>query len=96
MLFKRATIYFLILACCLLAIGTVFWPGAGGQQIKEQEFEKNEVGPAGLSSQAEKQEYKQDMALLSRDPLMILRSMKSLRMKSRTSGATEIKNIMPV
>ena len=30
MLFKRATIYLLILACCLLAIGVVFWPGAGG------------------------------------------------------------------
>lgn len=62
MLFKRATIYFLILACCLLAIGLVFWPGAGGQQIQEQEFEENEVGPAGVSSEAEKQEYKQDMA----------------------------------
>jgi len=62
MLFKRATIYFLILACCLLAIGVVFWPGAGGQQIQEQEFEENEVGPAGVSSQAEKQEYKRDMA----------------------------------
>lgn len=62
MLFKRATIYFLILACCLLAIGVVFWPGAGGQQIQEQEFEENEVGPVGVSSQAEKQEYKQDMA----------------------------------
>jgi len=62
MLFKRATIYFLILACCLLAIGVVFWPGAGRQQIQEQEFEKNEVGPVGLSSQAEKQEYKEDMA----------------------------------
>ncbi len=62
MLFKRATIYFLILVCCLLAIGVVFWPGAGGRQIKEQEFEKDQVGPAGLSSQAEKQEYKQDMA----------------------------------
>jgi len=62
MLFKRATIYFLILACCLLAIGVVFWPGAGGQQIQEQEFEENEVGPVGVSSQAEKQEYKRDMA----------------------------------
>ncbi|MCK4824602.1 hypothetical protein KA005_53110 [bacterium] len=62
MLFKRATIYFLILACCLLAIGVVFWPGAWGQQIQEQEFEENEVGPAGVSSQAEKQEYKRDMA----------------------------------
>lgn len=62
MLFKRATIYFLILACCLLAIGVVFWPGAGGQQIQEQEFEENEVGPVGVSSQAEKQEYKQELA----------------------------------
>jgi len=62
MLFKRATIYFLILACCLLAIGLVFWPGAGGQQIQEQEFEEKQVSPVGLSSQAEKQEYKQDMA----------------------------------
>lgn len=62
MLFKRATIYFLILACCLLAIGVVFWPGAVGQQIQEQEFEENEVGPAGVSSQAEKREYKQERA----------------------------------
>lgn len=62
MLFKRATIYFLILACCFLAIGVVFWLGAGGRQIKDQEFEKDQVGPAGVSSQAEKQEYKQDMA----------------------------------
>jgi hypothetical protein len=62
MLFKRATIYFLILACCLLAIGVVFWPGAGRQQIQEQEFEENGLGPAGVSSEAEKQEYKQDMA----------------------------------
>lgn len=62
MLFKRATIYFSILACCLLAIGVVFWPGVGVQQIQEQEFEENEVGPAGVSSQAEKQEYKQERA----------------------------------
>ncbi|UCH50379.1 MAG: hypothetical protein JSV54_04950 [Chloroflexota bacterium] len=62
MLFKRTTIYFLILSCCLFVIGVVFWPGAGGQQLQEQEFEENGVEAAGVSSQAEKQEYKQDMA----------------------------------
>jgi len=59
---RKVTIYSVALLCCLLAIGVLFWPGAGGQQIQEQEFEENEVGSVGVSSQAEKQEYKQERA----------------------------------